>query len=219
MAGHIPKFGGSNHGNYTEAFGAPPRPSERNGSGDLANDMNNHGWNSRGGGPAGRGVSSGQERDASADSRVRRGGPGSGEGSKGPESYEKEVPSRRPPGGKPVSYNREAPGIRKSQDNILGSGRPHQVVGRGAPGRINDLPYKGGRTPRRDDEYADAGHLPKFGDWDGNAGDSNYTMMFEVAANHRKGGPIQNKPDRDQGDLYKANTSKKPASSCWCFGA
>nr|XP_024402260.1 uncharacterized protein LOC112295206 [Physcomitrium patens]PNR35032.1 hypothetical protein PHYPA_022931 [Physcomitrium patens] len=228
MAGHIPKFGDANHGNYSEVFGAPTRLIGRNGSGDVAKGLNNQGGNSRGGAPAGRGDLPGQEKDASADSRMRRGGPGSSEGSGnlrsagGSGSYEKEVPPRRQgSGGKQGSSEREGQGLRKSQDNILGSGRPRQVVGRGAPGRINDSSSKGGRTPRRDDDYAGAGHLPKFGDWDDNAGDSNYTMMFQAAAEDRRGVPASHsRPEGEQrGGHYKPNNSKKTASSCWCFGA
>ncbi|KAG0564536.1 hypothetical protein KC19_8G118500 [Ceratodon purpureus] len=221
MAGHVPKFGGQNAGNFTEVF-ALARTGGKAGSGDSGASTQEErppARNARGA-PAGRG-------GAPAGVAPRR---VSGYGSGGSGSHEREVAElpRRGSGSGSGSQERES-STRSSQEGNrpapLTRAQERENSGRGGRAGVQDSSAKGGRKPRNiNEDYAGASHLPKFGDWNtGDAGEANYTVMFSAASKERQTGSapdLGNKSaGRGSGDMSRNSygSSKKPSHSWWCF--
>lgn len=192
MSGHVPKFGAPNAGNFTEVF-------------TLA----------RGGGKAGSGDSAASQPEESNAGPVYSGRAASG----GRAAAAAAAPRR---GGDTGS-------TRSSQEGSLGSNKPSPPARReprdpSSRGRSQDGSSKGARSnhpPRNiNEEYAGASHLPKFGEWNGGDGETNYTVMFSAASKERKTGvAVDDAPMKGSGDSY-SNSSRLPKkqSSCWpCF--
>lgn len=198
MAGHVPKFGAQNAGNFTEVF-ALAREGGKAGSGDSEEQQQQQ-QRAPQRKPGGRG-------GAPAAEPRRSSGSGSGSGSGGSGSFEKEA--REPPrGSNRSSQERPSPPTRERERGGRGGGQDSS---------------RGGRKPRNvNDDNAGASHLPKFGDWNnGEAGDANYTVMFTAASKERQTGSAGDLGSRSAGksnpDLYNKSLPKKQSSSWWCF--
>lgn len=191
MSGHVPKFGGSNAGNFTEVF-TLARGGGKAGSGDSAASSQPE---ESGNGPvySGRGGGSGGGRGGAAAAAPARRESGSTRSSQ-------EGSNRPSPPGRREPREPREPREQSTRTGVRGS---HE---------------KGNR--HRNDEYAGASHLPKFGEWNAGEGDTNYTVMFTAASKERKTGvAVDDTPMKGSGDP-QSNSSRIPKkqSSCWsCF--
>ena len=211
MAGHVPKYGAQNAGNFTEMF-TLARTGGKAGSGDSAASQEDAPLRNPRAAPGGRGGGGG-----AGGAPPRR--PGSGTGSaagSGSGGYEKDRdhsdPGRRSSG----AHERDS-STRSSQE---GGTRPLPTARDGA-GRGG----RGARRPRNvNEEFAGASHLPKFGDWNNSdSGEPNYTVMFQAASKERQtgsAGDLGSKSNKSSGDHSRSSNGgapKKQSSSWWCF--